>query len=129
MESMDYYETRRMLEVYGLNSDMPEHMLNFPAFPPGLIRPNLGLAKTSQLKAKIIRDNATMLSKLYDYHKVFQHQAKSLFDMGTSAQFIPAHPLHSTINSTMLLQSEIDKIRQENIDLRRQLEKFQNKKI
>lgn len=125
---MDYFETKRMLEIYGLNSGIPEQMSNFQVVPPGLIRPNIGLSKASRLKEKIIGDNATMLSKLYDYHKVFQHQAKSLFDMSTSAQFMPSHPLRSRVNSTMLLQSEIDKLRQENMELKQQLQKFQNKK-
>jgi len=126
---MEHFEMERMLEIYGLNSDTGNRMINSPMLPPALTKANQGFSKFSQLKESIIRDNALMLSRLYDYNQTLHHDAQNLFNMKTNPQFIPGHPLSSRIHSSISLQSKFDKLRQENIELKKQLQKYHSENI
>lgn len=120
-------EIKRMMDFYGLTQDIISP-LAFPRLPPS--RPNQisGLSKASKLKEDIIRDNASMLSKLYDFHIAFQHHAVGLFDL-TPNQFGPGHPLHSKRESVNLLQAENEQLKNENAVLKRDLEKLRQKQV
>lgn len=114
---------KRMFEIYGLDMSMTNSSLAFPRLPPSVASRNIGISKTSKLKDEIIRDNASMLSRLFDFHTMFQQYASGLFDLTPSNQFGPGHPMHSKTNIVDSLQSENEQLKKENAVLKRDLEK------
>ena len=119
-------DPKRMLEIYGLDLSMTNSPFAFPRLPPSVSSHTLGVSKTGKLKDDIIRDNASMLARLFDFHTTFQQYASGLFDLAPSNQFGPGHPMHSKTNIIDSLQSENEQLKKENVTLKRDLEK--NKK-
>ena len=116
-------------KIYGFNwldQSMMTSSLAFPRLPPSASHPH-SLSKTGRLKEDIIRDNASMLAKLFDFHNSFQQYASGLFDLVPSNQFVPGHPLHSKMNSVATLETENEKLRKENAVLKQDLEKHKKK--
>lgn len=120
-------DQKRMHELYWLDQSTMNSPLTFPRLPPSIISQPGGLSRTGKLKEDIIRDNASMLAKLYDFHASFQKYASGLFELTPSNQFGPGHPMHSKMHSVRLLESENQQLRKENDSLRRDLEKFRKK--
>ena len=118
-------DAKKMLEYYMFNSDMTNPSFAFPRLPPKANH-SAGISKTGQLKEDIIRDNATMLARLYDFQTMFQKHAAGLFDL-TPNQFGPGHPLHSRMNPVNSLQLENEHLKKENAVLKRDLEKLRQK--
>jgi len=116
-------DPKRMFEIYGLDASMTNAPFAFPRLPPSVASRNIGISKTGKLKDDIIRDNASMLAKLFDFHTMFQQYATGLFDLAPSNQFGPGHPMHSKTNVMDLLQSENEQLKKENAVLKRDLEK------
>ena len=112
-----------MFDIYGLDESMTGSLFTFPRLPPSVANRNAGISKTSKLKDAIIRDNASMLARLFDFHTMFQQYATGLFDLAPSNQFGPGHPMHSKTNITDSLQSENEQLKKENATLKRDLEK------
>lgn len=114
---------KRIFEMYGLDTSMTNSLFAFPRLPPSVANRNIGISKTGKLKDEIIRDNASMLAKLFDFHTMFQQYASGLFDLAPSNQFGPGHPMHSKTNVVDSLQSENEQLKKENAVLKRDLEK------
>ena len=115
-------DPKRMFE-FGFDMSMINSPFAFPRLPPSLTNHNIGISKTSKLKEDIIHDNTSMLSRLFDFHTMFQQYASGLFDLAPSNQFGPGHPLHSKTNVIGSLQSENEQLKKENVTLKRDLEK------
>ncbi len=116
-------DPKRMFETYGLDTSMTNSLFAFPRLPPSVANRNIGISKTGKLKDEIIRDNASMLAKLFDFHTMFQQYASGLFDLAPSNQFGLGHPMHSKTNVIDSLQSENEQLKKENAVLKRDLEK------
>ncbi len=127
---MDYFYTRRSIELSGIHPELGIPMSIFPRFPPGISPPALGAINQKRLKEKFFKDNASIITKLHDYNQMYQKLASGLFELAYPA-LSPGHPLYSRLESTVSLKSENDKLRKENIDLKKQLStnKKQNKII
>ena len=97
-------DLKRMFDIYGLDQSMANSLFAFPRLPPSVANRNAGISKTSKLKDDIIRNNASMLAKLFDFHTMFQQYASGLFDLAPSHQFGPGHPMHSKTNIIDSLQ-------------------------
>ena len=119
-------DPKRMFEIYGFDQSMTNLPFAFPRLPPSVAGHNLGISKTGKLKDEIIHNNASMLSRLFDFHTMFQQHASGLFDLAPSNQFGPGHPMHSKTNVVDSLKSENEQLKKENAALKRNLEK--NKK-
>jgi len=113
---------KRMIE-FGFDMSMINSPFAFPRLPPSVTNHNIGISKTSKLKDDIIHDNTSMLSRLFDFHTMFQQYASGLFDLVPSNQFGSGHPLHSKTNVIDSLQSENEQLKKENAGLKRDLEK------
>ena len=116
-------DPKRMFEIYGLDPSMTNSPFAFPRLPPSVTNRTLGVSKTGKLKDDIIHDSASMLTRLFDFHTMFQQYASGLFDLTPSNQFGPGHPMNSKTNIIDLLQSENEQLKKENTVLKRNLEK------
>ena len=127
---MDFFDTRRSLELSGIHPEFGIPMSIFPRYPPGISLPFHGAINQKRLKEKFFNDNASINTKLHDFNQMYQKFASGLFELAYPA-LPPGHPLYSRRESTVSLQSENNKLRKENIDLKKQLSnnKKQNKII
>lgn len=123
---MDEIVLRHMMDVYGINNMMPLPM-QFPRLPPGLTHPIL---KTHQnaLKEQFEKDNESISIKLQDFHQMYQKYASGLLEMNAIGLIPPSHPLFNRKNSVETLIAENSKLQQENIELKKQLEKREKSK-
>ncbi len=124
---MEYFYTKRLLDLSGINPDLGLPSSMFPRYPPGISPPSLGLMNQNRLKKKFFHDNASINTKLNDFHQRYQKFASGLFEVAYPS-FPPGHPLFSRFESTTALQSENDKLRKENLELKKQIEKNQKTK-
>ena len=128
---MDYFEADHVMKLYGL---LP-NITPFIRFPPGLSLSMSGLITPNQLHDKILKDTSSVNAKLDDFQQMYKKFASGL--IGSSTSLIPpGHPLFTRLNSSTLLQTENEKLRKENLELKKHLEKStptgnpnQNKKI
>lgn len=123
---MDYFDTRRSMELSGIHPEFGIPTSVFPRFPPGISPPSLGLINQKRLKEKFFNDNASINTKLQDFNQMYQKFASGLFQLASPA-LPPGHPLYSRLESTVSLQNENDKLRKENFDLKKRISA--NKKI
>ena len=124
---MDIFQTKRILEMSGINPELGIPLSIFPRYPPGVSPPTLGIMNQKRLKEKFFQDNASLNAKLQDYNQTYQKFASGLFEVAYPSM-VPGHPLFSRLESTTVLQSENDKLRKENLELKKQLEKNQKAK-
>ena len=117
---MDYFHTMRNLELSGIHPTFGLPSTIFPRYPPGISPPTLGLVDQKRLKEKFFKDNASINSKLQDFNQMYQKFASGLFEVAYPS-LPPGHPLFSRLESTVALQSENDKLKKENIELKKQL--------
>ena len=130
---MDYFDAQRIMELYDMLPSMASDASPFIRFPPGLSFTTSGLIKPNHLHEKLLKDTSSINTKLNDFQQVYKKFASGLIGVNTSL-IPPGHPLFSRLNSPALLQTENEKLRKENLELKQQLEKStsngnQNKKI
>jgi len=125
---MDFFDTRRSLELSGIHPEFGIPMSIFLRYPPGISLPSHDAINQKRMKEKFFNDNASINTKLHDFNQMYQKLASGLFELAYPA-LPPGHPLYSRRESTVSLQSENKKLRKENIDLKKQLSnnKKQNK--
>jgi hypothetical protein len=128
---MDYFDAQRVMELYGMLPNGTHLMSPFIRFPPGLSFTTTGLIKPNHLHEKLLNDTSSINPKLNDFQQMYKKFASGLIGVNTSL-IPPGHPLFTRLNSSALLQTENEKLRKENQELKHQLEKSsenQNKKI
>ena len=124
---MDNDETKRIMHMEEINPLLGLPKSVFVRYPPGISPPTLGLMNQKRLKEKFFQDNASIGIKLQDFNQMYQKFAAGLFEIAYPA-LPPGHPLFSRLASTTAVQTENDKLRRENLDLKKQLEKNQKNK-
>jgi len=117
---MDFFDTRRSLELSGIHPEFGIPMSTFLRYPPGISPSSHVAINQKRLKEKFFNDNSLINTKLHDFNQMYQKFASGLFELAYPA-LPPGHPLYSRQESTVSLQSENTKLRKENIDLRKQL--------
>ncbi len=122
---MDYLESKHMMEFFGL---FPNSTSNYVRFPPGLRLTPSGLIRPNQIKEKFATENISINSKLQDFQQIYQKFALGLIEENNSI-IPPGHPLYTKQHSTTILQSENDKLRKENLELKKQLDKTPKPKM
>ncbi len=125
MDNSDSISTTDGIE---LNPFLGLPMSIFPRYPPGVLPPTIALMNQKRLKQKFFQENASMTTKLQDFNQMHQKLASGLYEIAYQA-LPPTHPLFSRLNSSTLLKNENDKLRKENLELKKQLEKNQKNKI
>ena len=125
---MDNYDSKWTMDAIELNPFLGLPMSIFPRYPPGVLPPTIALMNQKRLKEKFFQENASMTTKLQDFNQMYQKLASGLFEIAYQA-LPPSHPLFSRLNSSTLLKNENDKLRKENLELKKQLEKNQKTKV
>ena len=108
------------MELSGIHPQFGIPTSIFPRFPPGISPPSLGMIDQKRLKEKFFSDNASINTKLQDFNQMYQKFASGLFELAYPA-LPPSHPLYSRLESTVTLQNENEKLRKENLELKKQL--------
>jgi len=108
------------MELSGIHPEFGIPTSIFPRFPPGISSPTMGVINQKRLKEKFFQDNASINTKLEDFNRMYQKFASGLFELAHPA-LPPGHPLYSRLESAVSLKSENDKLRQENLELKKQL--------
>ncbi len=125
---MDNYDSKWTMDAIELNPFLGLPMSIFPRYPPGVLPPTIALMNQKRLKEKFFQENASMTTKLHDFNQMYQKLASGLFEIAYTA-LPPGHPLFSRLNSSTLLKNENDKLRKDNLELKKQIEKNQKNKI
>lgn len=112
--------TKRSMELSGIHPEFGIPTSIFPRFPPGISPPSLGVMNQKRLKEKFFHDNASINTKLQDFNQMYQKFASGLFELAYPA-LPPGHPLYSRLESTVTLQNENEKLKKENLDLKKQI--------
>ena len=121
---MENLDSKRTMDGIELNPFLGLPMSIFPRYPPGVLPPNNALMNQKRLKEKFFQDNASMITKLQDFNQMYQKLASGLFEVAYPAM-PPGHPLFSRLKSSASLKNENDKLRKENLELKKRLEKNQ----
>ena len=120
---------KKFFDYYGFYPDLMNSSIALPRIPPGKANLSLGISKAGNLKEDIIKDNASMLARLFDFQSMFQQRAAGLFDLSPRSQFGPGHPLYFRMNSIDSLQLENEHLKKENLSLKQQLDKHKQKQV
>tara|TARA_Y100000310_G_C20596732_1_gene770904 strand:+ start:1060 stop:1434 length:375 start_codon:yes stop_codon:yes gene_type:complete len=121
MKNMDYFTSKRLFDAYGLTTDFSTLIPDSIRYPPSANIP-IGLVNTHKLKKKLSADNAALAPKLENFAQLYQQMASSILNMTLDKLIPPGHPLYSKENSITLLKEEKEKIRKENLELKKKLE-------
>ena len=121
---MDNFDSKHTMDGIELNPFLGLPMSIFPRYPPGSLPPTNALMNQKRLKEKFLKENASMTTKLQDYNQMYQKLATGLFEFAYPA-LPPGHPFYSRLNSSTLLKNENDKLRKENLELKKKLVKKQ----
>jgi len=122
---MDEFVLKQLKDLYGLNSDIPHLAFQFPRLPPGIIHPMTKIYE-NPLKEKFAQNTSMFNKKLNGFQKLYQEQASGLITLNASRIIPPGHPMYSNKNSFEFLKVENDKLKKQNLQLIKQLEKTNN---
>ena len=126
---MDYFTTKRILDMHDNVLDISSLVPDFIRYPPAASIPN-ALVNKPKLMKKLSSENMALTPMLQDFTEMYQQMAASLFSMSTSKLIPPGHPIYSKESSITLLKEENQKIMKENLELQKQLEnKKESKRI
>ena len=118
--------TNYLLDLYGLNPNIPHVAFQFPRLPPGLANP-MFKNHENPMKAQFLKNADNMAQKLQGFQHMYQQYANGLLTM-TSTVIPPGHPAYTRQNSVETLQTENDKLIKENLELKKKLDKETNSK-
>ena len=120
-KNMNYSASKRFFDLYGFMSDFSTLTPDSIRYPPNANIPK-GLINTPKLKKKISVDSAALNPNLENFAEMYQQMAAGLLNMSLDKLIPPGHPLYSKENSIRLLKDEKEKIRKENLELKKKLE-------
>jgi len=124
---MEDLPTKQLKNLYGLNPNIPHLALQFPRLPPGLSEPQFKIFE-NPLKEKFAEENALINKKLQGFQQSYQRYASGLLSMNSGGMVPPGHPLFNQQNSLATLKAENDKLLQENLELKKKLDKKSHSK-
>ncbi|QUC65438.1 hypothetical protein NsoK4_04120 [Nitrosopumilus sp. K4] len=119
---MEDLAIKQLMDLYGLNPNIPHLAFQFPRLPPGLSHPMFKIYE-NPLKEKFAQNNETITKKLQGFQQMYQQHAAGLMTMNSAGIVPPGHPLYSTQNTVETLKSENDKLLKENLELKKKLDK------
>jgi hypothetical protein len=108
----DFFQTKRILDLYAQPFDMINSPFAFPRLPPRA-NATLGISNAGRIKDRIVNDKDMMMGRLFDHHVMFQRYASGLFNLSPD-KFKPGHPMHLKVQAVDTLQDENERLRKEN---------------
>lgn len=123
---LDSFAIKHLQDIYGLNPNIPHMAFQFPRLPPGLTNPMFKVHKNS-MKEQFFQNADTINQKLQGFQHMYQQYASGLLSMNSNV-IPPGHPLYTRQNSIEMLQNQNDKLLQENLELKKKLQKDTNSK-
>ena len=123
---LDSFAIKHLQDLYGLNPNIPHMAFQFPRLPPGLTNPMFKVHKNS-MKEQFFQNADTINQKLQGFQHMYQQYASGLLSMNSNV-IPPGHPLYTRQNSIEMLQNQNDKLLQENLELKKKLQKDTNSK-
>ena len=118
---MDETVINQLRELYGLNPNVMPFALQFPHIPPGLFRPMVGINNLP--KEKFANKGKALNPQLSDFKEMYHQFASGLIDYNSTTLIPPGHPLFSRQNSVETLRAENSMLKQENMELKKQIDK------
>ena len=94
-------------------------------YPP-TSKPPTGVIGIQKIRERFNKRNASLMPNLEDFNQMFRQYADGLLNTSESI-FPPGHPLYNKEKSFSLLKEANDKLLKENLELKKQIEKFQKK--
>jgi hypothetical protein len=94
-------------------------------YPPKS-NPPTGVSGINEIHERFNKKNASMMPNLEDFNQMFRQYANGLLNTKDSV-FPPGHPLYNREKSFSLLKEANDKLLKENLELKKQLEKSEEK--
>ena len=89
-------------------------------YPPKS-NPPTGFSGISEIREKFNKRNASLMPNLEDFNQMFRQHADGLINSNESV-FPPGHPLYNREKSFSLMKVANDKLLQENLELKKQLD-------
>ena len=123
---MDEFVIKHLQDLYGLNPNIPHLAFQFPRLPPGLTNPMFKIHE-NPMKEQFLQNASTINQKLQGFQHMYQQYASGLLSMNSNV-IPPGHPLYTRQNSIEMLQNQNDKLLQENLELKKKLQKDVNSK-
>ncbi|MEW6043549.1 MAG: hypothetical protein AB1608_04750 [Thermoproteota archaeon] len=120
--NMDPTEMKMFMDMHGYPFGFSLSPFALPRYPPAAKNRFLNPAK---LKETMIREDPMFSSKLHDFQKMYLKHATGLLDMSSNT-FLSGHPLNQSTND--LTNEEIERLRKENVELKKRLEQLKSKK-
>ena len=117
---MDYYATKKNFGLYGFTADFSTLTPDSIRYPPGACIQK-GLVNTPKLKKKMSNDGAALTPTLENFAQMYQQMAAGLLNISLDKLIPPGHPLYTKENSITILKEEKEKIRKENLELKKKL--------
>ena len=117
---MDEATIEHLKELYGLNPNVSPFALQFPRLPPGILQPMPGIRNSPKQQFQSKGERIT--PQLKDFKEMYQKFASGLIDFNSSTLIPPGHPLFSRQNSVETLRAENNKLKKENLELKKQLD-------
>jgi len=123
---VDNFAIKHLQDLYGLNPNIPHMAFQFPRLPPGLTNPMFKIHE-NPMKEQFLQNASTINQKLQGFQHMYQQYASGLISMNSNV-IPPGHPLYTRQNSIEMLQNQNDKLLQENLELKKRLQKDVNSK-
>jgi len=118
---VDNFAIKHLQDLYGLNPNIPHMAFQFPRLPPGLTNPMFKIHE-NPMKEQFLQNASTINQKLQGFQHMYQQYASGLLSMNSNV-IPPGHPLYTRQNSVEMLQNQNDKLLQENLELKKKLQK------
>ncbi len=123
---MDNSVLEHLQNLYGLNPSIPHLAFQFPRLPPGSAHPMFKNFE-NPAKEQFFQQLSTISQKLQGFQHMYQQYASGLLSMNSTI-IPPGHPLYYKENSVATLKAENEKLLKENSELKKKLEKDNDKK-
>lgn len=123
---MDNFAIKHLQDLYGLNPNIPHMAFQFPRLPPRLANSMFKIHE-NPMREQFLQNASTINQKLQGFQHMYQQYASGLLSMNSNV-IPPGHPLYTRQNSIEMLQNQNDKLLQENLELKKKLQKDVNSK-
>ena len=117
---MNNFNSKRIFELPNFLTDFSTLTPDSIRYPPGANIPK-GLIDTPKLKKKMSNDGAALTPTLENFAQMYQQMAAGLLNISLDKLIPPGHPLYTKENSITILKEEKEKIRKENLELKKKL--------